>query len=219
MIILAIDTTTSSSSLAISIDGRIIYHDYFALKHSHSETILPRIDESLKLLKINKNELSGICVSLGPGSFTGCRIGLATAKGICTGLKIPLIAFNSLDILASNLYGVNQKIISVLDARMSEVYMAIYDGFLNIEIEPHCRPYVAITEGLKGDYVCVGDVHLLPLEDLPADIKIVSCLPHQNLLSASALLSLAMYKERNYTYDEEYISALEPYYIRNVVNK
>ena len=164
MTILAIETTSTGSSLAIQKDNKIVYQDYFSLRSSHSETIMPRIDTTLKLLEINKKELTAICVSIGPGSFTGCRIGLATAKGICTGLKIPLIAFNTLEILASNFYGSNRDILSILDARMGEVYIAEYNSLLLPIQKPCCKKYVDIFEDLEGEYVCVGDVYLLPDE-------------------------------------------------------
>ena len=216
MIILAIETTSQGGSLAIQKGNQIIYQDYFAMRSSHSETIMPKIDSTLKLFEIDKKELSAVCVSIGPGSFTGCRIGLATAKGICTGLKIPLLAFNTLEILAANIYGTNKRILSILDARMNEIYIAEYDSFLLTIKEPCCKKYSDIFQGMKGDYICVGDIHLLPNEITNKSLKIIKALPHQNILSAAAMMSLLDYKNINLVYDKEYIHNIEPFYVRGV---
>ena len=216
MIILAIETTSQGSSLAIQKDNKIIYQDYCSLRGSHSETIMPKIDSTLKLFDINKKELSAVCVSIGPGSFTGCRIGLATAKGICTGLKIPLIAFNTLEILAANVYGTNKNILSILDARMNEVYIAEYDSTLLQIKKPSCKKYSDIFEGMEGEYICVGDVHRLPLQTIESKLEIIESLPHQNILSASSILSLLSHKNIKIEYDEEYINKVEPYYVRGI---
>jgi len=211
MCLLAIETTRSSGSYALLKDDKIIYQDNVDMKTTHSETIMCRIDNALKAMKIEKTDLKGICVSNGPGSFTGCRIGLATAKGICTGLKIPLIAFNTLEILASNLYGTDKNILSVLDARMNEAYVAVFDKNLQMIVDSHCRPYKSITDGLKGDYICVGDTHLITGKHEKA-------LLHQNMINASSMFSLMKYKNIALKYDEEYLAALEPYYIRSAVD-
>ena len=213
MCILAIETTRSSGSYAILKDDKIVYQDCIDMKTTHSETIMCRIDNALKTMKIDKKELKGICVSNGPGSFTGCRIGLATAKGICTGLKIPLIAFNTLEILASNLYGTEKNILSVLDARMNEAYVAVFDNKLNMVVDSHCRLYKSLTHGLKGDYICVGDTHLINEESK----MFTKALQHQNIIQAAAMFSLMKHKNVELKYNEEYIFTLEPYYIRSAV--
>lgn len=218
MILLAIETTRSAASFAVLQNNKVVYQDYLDVKKTHSETIISRIDNALISLKLDKQELSGVCISNGPGSFTGIRIGLATAKGICTGLKIPLLGFNTLEILASNVYGTNKKILSVLDARMNEAYVAIFDKDLNVVEESHCRAYSDITKSLNNEeYICVGDLHLLSEEK-----NIVKALLHQNILCASSMFSLIKHKNIEIKYDEEYIFTLEPFYIRSAesqVNK
>jgi len=211
MLILAIETSTSTGSFAISNEGKIIFQDYADMKITHSESIMVRIDNAMNSLKISKTDLKGVCVSIGPGSFTGLRIGLATAKGICSAFMIPLIAFNTLEILACNVYGSGKNILSLIDARMNEVYMAVYDENFNNIIESCCRKYDDIVNVGIGDYLCVGDIHLLPKED-----RFIKALPHQNLINAAAMFSLMKLKKIDFTYDEKVIERLEPNYIRNV---
>jgi len=217
MCLLAIETATSSGSYAILRDGKIIYQDIIDMRTTHSETIMVRVDDALKALKIDKKEIEGICVSNGPGSFTGCRIGLATAKGISTGLRIPLVAFDTLEVLAANAYGTDKNILSVIDARMNEAYVGVYDSSLGIIKGAHCRPYGEITNDLTGDYICVGDVHLVN-----DNARFKKALAHQNVIQASAMFSLMQLKGIEMVYDQEYIFALEPYYVRSAfaqVNK
>jgi tRNA threonylcarbamoyladenosine biosynthesis protein TsaB len=209
MCILAIETTTPSSSYAILHDNKIVFQDYCKLATGHSENIMVRIDNALNTLEINKTDIKAVCVSNGPGSFTGCRVGLATAKGICTGLQIPLVAFNSLELLAANVYGSSSNIMSVLDARMNEVYVAVFDKDLNTIIEPHIISRDTIYGVSTDDCLCVGAVHLLPNTFKKA-------LPHQNILAASSMFSLLAIKNITPKYDEEYISNLEPCYVRKV---
>ena len=151
-------------------------------------------------------------ISNGPGSFTGLRIGLATAKGICTGLQIPLITFNTLELLAINVYGTPKNILTVIDARMKEAYVALYDSQLNVLIENHCRVYDEITNEIKSDFICVGHTHLIK------DNNVHTALPHQNMLNAAAQFSLIKYKNIKVKYDKEFIYNVEPYYVRAGIN-
>jgi len=205
MCLLAIESSTQAASIAIKKNDKIIYLDYINIATSHSETIMPRIDTALKLLRIDKKDLTGITVSIGPGSFTGLRVGLATAKGIATGLRIPLISFNTLEVLASNVYGTEKHILSVLDARMNEAYVALFDKDLNIVIDTHCRPLDNVFDNIEVDYVSVGNVPTLNFTSLP----------HQNLLTAAAHFSLLDYKKMSLKFDEDYVYNLEPFYVRS----
>ena len=225
MCVLAIETATSAGSLAILRDEKVIFQDYININVALSETIMARIDSALKFLKIDKKEFKAVCISNGPGSFTSLRIGLSTAKGIATGLKIPLIAFNTLEILASNTFGTEKKIFSILDARMNEAYVSIFDSKLNTILAAHCRSYNRLLDDIEGDYICVGDTDLMLPTYKPASKKEGSliesnsllhfALPHQNLLLAASQFSLLKYNNIKLKYDEEYIHKLEPFYIRS----
>ena len=91
-------------------------------KMTHSQTLLPMIDEMVKLVGIDLNTIDAIAVSGGPGSFTGLRIGSATAKGLGLALNKPLIHVPTLDATAYNLFGASGLICPIMDARRSQVY-------------------------------------------------------------------------------------------------
>lgn len=130
MTLLHIETSTKNCSVAFSRDGRLLslceeYDD----NYGHSEKLHQFVNWALEGAKIEMKEIEGVCVSKGPGSFTGLRIGVSAAKGFCYGLDIPLLSVNSLEILAQS--QINQGfdlIIPMIDARRMEVYTAVFDG-------------------------------------------------------------------------------------------
>jgi len=127
--ILCIETTTDICSVCLAGDSKVIAIRETARSFSHSEVIAVFIDECLKEANITPNELSAVAVSGGPGSYTALRGGTSTAKGLCYGLKIPLIAVDTLKALAVGIQPKAAKgdlIIPMLDARRKEVYQAIY---------------------------------------------------------------------------------------------
>ncbi|MDD3051112.1 MAG: tRNA (adenosine(37)-N6)-threonylcarbamoyltransferase complex dimerization subunit type 1 TsaB, partial [Candidatus Cloacimonetes bacterium] len=136
MNILAIDTSSSCGSIAISNDNNIRYISYLDLQTTHSERLMPQIDYGLKQAEMKINQINLVAYSNGPGSFTGIRIGLATAKGICFALGIPLVSFNTLEILAYSFKGYSRNILAFMDARMNEVYAALYTPELKEIIAP-----------------------------------------------------------------------------------
>ena len=138
-ILLNIETSTKVCSLALHQDGILIALKESFESNSHSETIMQFIQQILTENNIKQENLSAIAVSKGPGSYTGLRIGVSTAKGLCYGLNIPLI---SVDTLQSLTHFALEKLnhqkgiyIPMLDARRMEIYMAVYDEKLS-SIEP-----------------------------------------------------------------------------------
>ena len=101
MTILAMDTATLVSSVAVATEERVLAELTAETRFTHSETLVPNIDEVLRLADTKREELSAVAVSLGPGSFTGLRIGLAAAKAIAYALSIPLIGVPTLEALAA----------------------------------------------------------------------------------------------------------------------
>ena len=127
--ILHIDTTTKKCSVALAQDGELmIQKELLSEEFSHSEQLHPFIEEVLKESGLKSSSLSAIAISKGPGSYTGLRIGVAAAKGLCFALDLPLIALNTLEIMVQP-YEVSPHsfIIPMLDARRMEVYTAIFD--------------------------------------------------------------------------------------------
>ncbi len=126
--ILNIETSTKNCSVSIAKNGALI-----SLKeinnggYSHAEMLHPLITEALLESKLTINQIDAIAVGKGPGSYTGLRIGVSAAKGLCFANDIPLISINSLEILAHTIPIDKGTIIPMIDARRMEVYSAIYD--------------------------------------------------------------------------------------------
>jgi len=125
--ILNIETATKNCSVALAKEGKTMLCKEIAEEgYSHAERLHVFIEEIIKEAGINFQDLSAIAVSQGPGSYTGLRIGVSAAKGLCFALDIPLIAVDTLQVLASQAKVSNGLIIPMLDARRMEVYSAIF---------------------------------------------------------------------------------------------
>ena len=125
MKILAIDTSTKAGSVCLLNNDEIIGELYFNLEKTHSERILPIIDYLLKFSKTDINEIDLFVSGIGPGSFTGIRIGLSIAKGFSFALKKPLIGVSSLDALANDVY-IEDEFISIIEGRNNEFFYAVF---------------------------------------------------------------------------------------------
>jgi len=127
MKILGIDTSTMTAGVGI-IEGEELLVDLkFDVKITYSEVLLPTVDLALKMARLKIGDLDGFAISIGPGSFTGLRIGLSTVKGLCFATGKPLVSVPSLDALASlSLYS-QHPVAPLLDAKKDQVYAAIYD--------------------------------------------------------------------------------------------
>ncbi len=127
--ILAIDSSGLTASVAITDEEQdtAIAEYTVNLKKTHSETLLPMIDEIFRLTGVVKSEIDAVAVAAGPGSFTGLRIGGAAAKGIASALNIPIIPVPTVDGLAYNLYGYSSLVCPIMDARRNQTYTGIYE--------------------------------------------------------------------------------------------
>ena len=126
MKILAIDTTGVAASAAVVSDGKLLAEEVLNYKLTHSQTIMPLVDDVLKKTETDLKSVDYIACSEGPGSFTGLRIGAATAKGLALGLNKKIITVPTLDVLAYNIFGTENIICPIMDARRSQVYSAFY---------------------------------------------------------------------------------------------
>ena len=126
MKVLAIDSSGLTASVAI-VDEDITIASYtINYKKTHSQTILPMLDEIVKMTETDLNDIEGIVVSGGPGSFTGIRIGSTTAKGLGLALNKPIISVPTVDALAYQIHGFNGLICPIMDARRGQVYTGLY---------------------------------------------------------------------------------------------
>lgn len=126
MRILALDSSGLVATVAILEDDQTIAEYTVNYKKTHSQTLLPMLDEIVKMTEFDLSTVDVIAVSGGPGSFTGLRIGAATAKGLGLALDKPLVHIPTVDGLAYNLYGTTGLICPIMDARRSQVYTGLY---------------------------------------------------------------------------------------------
>ncbi len=126
MRVLAIDSSGLTATVAVVEDKQTIAEYTTNFKKTHSQTLLPMIDEMMRMIEMDVSDVDAIAVAGGPGSFTGLRIGSATAKGLGLALDKPLIHVPTLDAMAYSLYGCEDIICPVMDARRKQVYTGLY---------------------------------------------------------------------------------------------
>ncbi|MFR3881093.1 MAG: tRNA (adenosine(37)-N6)-threonylcarbamoyltransferase complex dimerization subunit type 1 TsaB [Lachnospiraceae bacterium] len=152
MKILGLDSSGIVASVAIVEDDVLIAEYTVNYKKTHSQTLLPMLDEIAKMTELDLNSIDAIAVAAGPGSFTGLRIGSATAKGLGLALKKPLIAIPTVEGLAYNLYDILGLICPIMDARRKQVYTGIYrftDHQLKVVEDQMAVPMETVIEKLN----------------------------------------------------------------------
>lgn len=152
MKILGLDSSGIVASVAIVEDDVLIAEYTVNYKKTHSQTLLPMLDEIAKMTELDLNSIDAIAVAAGPGSFTGLRIGSATAKGLGLALKKPLIAIPTVEELAYNLYDISGLICPIMDARRKQVYTGIYrftDHQLKVVEDQMAVPMETVIEKLN----------------------------------------------------------------------
>lgn len=163
MKILALDSSGLVASVAIVSDDTLLAEYTVNYKKTHSQTLLPMLAEAAKMTELDLNSVDAIAVAAGPGSFTGLRIGSATAKGLGLALDKPLIHIPTVDALACNLYGCQSLICPLMDARRNQVYTGIYtfeNGELQIirEQSPMAVEQIVAELNARGrEVVFLGD--------------------------------------------------------------
>ncbi len=128
MKILGVDTSTPIGSVALIDSDQLIAEHTLNVVQAHSSRLMPAIDNVLKWGNITVDDLDGCAVGIGPGSFTGVRIGVATIKSICYAVDKPIVGVSTLEAIAYNLRCSPGVICPLLDARRSEIYGAIFEG-------------------------------------------------------------------------------------------
>ncbi len=211
--ILNIETATKNCSVAIAQDGKTLLCKQIAESgYSHAEKLHVFIEELLLELQLNYKDLNAIAVSQGPGSYTGLRIGISAAKGLCYALDIPLIAVDTLEILARQLQVSEGYIVPMIDARRMEVYSAIFDAKYQKVRETQAE---IITEDsfttLEGTVYFIGD----STEKCATTLTKSNFIFKDNIVYPSA-------NEMSYLSDEKYkkndtvdVAYFEPYYLKD----
>ena len=160
-LLLAMETAGQCGSLAlIGPDGCLAEHSLRS-RVTHSRRLLTGIDKMLADCDLGFEDLQGIAISIGPGSFTGLRIGLSTAKGLVMATGLPLIGVPTLDGLACQLAFAGQPICAVMDARKKELFAAFYqwsktDGLVR-QSDYLALPPSRLVEQIKGSTIFIGD--------------------------------------------------------------
>ena len=221
MKILGIESAALVASVAI-VDEDVTIAEYTTnFKKTHSETLLPMLHEIINMTGLSLHNIDAVAISGGPGSFTGLRIGAASAKGLGLALNLPLIHVPTLDAMALNIYSTNLLIVPIMDARRDQVYTGIYKNGINFEI---IKPSTAVgidellTElermNVTENIVFLGDGVPVFKDYINKNLKLPHSFAPANLnrqrASNIAMLGLKMFKRG------EIISAddMRPEYLR-----
>ena len=199
MRILAIDSSSMVATVAITTDGILNAEYTINHKKTHSQTLLPMIAEIVKMIEIDMDSIDAVAITGGPGSYTGLRIGSATAKGIGLALNKPIINVPTMDALAYNLYSSQYVICPIMDARRGQVYTGIYK-FEETEmktIKPQCimmiDELIKELDTIKESVMFLGDgvdVHKQLIDDI-MDTKHYYAPTSMNRHKASTLGTIA----------------------------
>jgi len=214
--ILCLETSTTNCSVALSKEGQIVtFKEDYNTKYSHAERLHQYIDFVIAEAGIDFNDLDAIAVSKGPGSYTGLRIGVSAAKGLCYGLGIPLIAINTLYILALQVTIEEGFVVPMIDARRMEVYAAIFS-------ENHTQIRLTKAEILSETsyekYLQKNKVYFIgngvtKFEEICSH-KNAAFIP-KKLPSAKQMVKVSYSKLLNNEFEN--VSYFEPYYLKDFV--
>ncbi|MBO2543944.1 tRNA (adenosine(37)-N6)-threonylcarbamoyltransferase complex dimerization subunit type 1 TsaB [Salegentibacter sp. BDJ18] len=215
-LILCLETATTNCSVALSKDGvQLALKEDKSNNYSHAEKLHVFIDEILKENNFAVTDLDAIAVSKGPGSYTGLRIGVSTAKGLCFSLDIPLISIATLASLAAQVELEKGFIIPMLDARRMEVYSAVFDQNLKNIRETKAEvldesSFIEFLEKKKTVFIGNG---VEKFEEIckHSNAKFIS----DKLPSAREMCSLAEAKYK--ISDTEDVAYFEPYYLKDFI--
>lgn len=220
MKILAIDSSGLVASAALLEEDNLIAEYTVHYKKTHSQTLLPMIDEIVKMTEMDLNTIDAIAVAKGPGSFTGLRIGAATVKGLGLALDKPVIGVPTVEGLAMNLYGVDKLICPLMDARRNQVYTGIYRFCDDKMVIVKDQTAIGVEELIQAlnligqEVIFLGDGVPVYKEMIKTAIEVpCSFAPaHQNKQRASAVGARALDYFEQGLYDSA--DAFEPEYLR-----
>ena len=222
-LILCIETATTVCSVALAKDGKLIASREINEGYSHSENLTVFADEVLKEAKLKPADLNAVCVSKGPGSYTGLRIGVSAAKGFCYALEIPLISINTMCVLfekiaMSRLVKMDdskQLFCPMIDARRMEVYCTVFD-VTRKEIKPTAAEI--ITENSFSDLFVDNTIYFFG--DGAAKCK--SIITHPNAVfienfTPSAVFMILEAENKFQQKQFEDVAYFEPFYLKEFI--
>ncbi len=221
MKIIAIDSSGLVATVAIATEDALIAEYTVNYKKTHSQTLLPMLDEIKKMTGLDLDSVDAIAIAAGPGSFTGLRIGSATAKGLGLALDKPLIEVPTVDALAMNLWGTKDIVCPIMDARRNQVYTGIYEFDaddrlvrLHDQFADDIRTVTSMINEIGRPVVFLGDGVPVYKDIVSETIKVPYRFapPHMSRQRAGALASLAI----RYYLEGKTVSAADhkPEYLR-----
>lgn len=220
MKILGIDSSGMVAGVAIVQDDITVAEYTVNYKKTHSETLLPMLDEIVTMTGTDLNEIDAIAIAAGPGSFTGLRIGSATAKGLAMAIEKPIISVPTCHALAFNMWGTDKIICPIMDARRNQVYTGIYmikDGELDILMDQSAMDISELIEKLEEiscEVVFLGDGVPVFREKIDNDLSLAHeyAPAHMNRQRAASVATLGLVMYKNGIYEEADLHS--PIYLR-----
>jgi tRNA threonylcarbamoyladenosine biosynthesis protein TsaB len=218
VLILGIETATEQVSVAIGGHEGVLGLFEVCRGRRHAETLTPAIDFLCKQADIELAEISVVAVDVGPGLFTGMRVGLAAAKALAQALRVPMIGMSSLDLLAFPLRHTERTVAAVIDARRGELFYALYrpvPGGVKRVTEPRCGrldDFLADVLPRGHELVCVGDGALRYRESIEVELRCEFAEQFLSRPSAAPLVQLAHARALR----EEWVNPweIQPMYLR-----
>ncbi len=216
--ILCIETATTNCSVTLAFDGKIIAtEEDYDTKYSHAERLHNFIDRIIKDAGLSMKDLSAIAVSKGPGSYTGLRIGVSAAKGLCYALDLPLISVPTLHSLALQIKPEERKafVVPMLDARRMEVYSAVFSNTHEQKRETKAE---ILTEDSFIEYLNISKVYFIgngvkKFSEVCAHTNAIFI--ENKLPSAKEMATISYSKFREKDFED--VSYFEPYYLKDFV--
>lgn len=218
MLVLGIDTATTRSSVALATQQGLVASAALGRGRAHGEFIAPAVEFCLQQAGVGIGAVSGVAVTLGPGLYTGMRVGLASAQALAHARRLPVVGLASLDLVAFRARHVRRLICAVLDARRRELFWAFYrsaPGGVQRTSEFRVGPAEKLAgeiEALREDVLCIGDGALAAAPLLESTGAEVSSSPSLAYPDAESLCELAL--PRFLREDTQRPEDLRPIYIR-----
>lgn len=219
MKILAVDTSATAASVAVAEENKLIGEFSINTALTHSQTLMPMVDELLKNTGLSVNDIDAVAVNAGPGSFTGVRIGVAAVKGIAFPKNLPCVSVSTLESMAYNMLGNDCIVCSVMDARCSQVYNALFrvkgctvtrmtdDRALSLtDLKNELR-------NINEKVILVGDGAVLCSKFLGEELENIMLAPFNNRIQTASSVAYAAFEKIN---NGETVKAdeLMPVYLR-----
>jgi tRNA threonylcarbamoyladenosine biosynthesis protein TsaB len=214
-LILNLETATKNCSVALAQDGNtIVLKEYAGEGYAHAEKLHIFIEDVLRQAGYTFADIDAVAVSMGPGSYTGLRIGVSAAKGLCYALNIPLIAVDTLELLARVVSVENGLIVPMIDARRMECYTAIFDAQYNSirKTEAEIITETSFAE-LSGQVHIVGDGAAKCKPVLTSDAFIY----HDDVVYPSAQQMAALSFDKYKKSDTVDVAYFEPFYLKDFI--